>query len=197
MLRLSMEEKKDYIAKYAARTFSEKGYQLASLQDIATKARISKAGVYHYFKTKDDILAYVLIKHTDDFLVQMTERVKQSKEHNLNPRESLRKLIETYAKLVNRDKDLRRIVLRERHQLTGRNKQELLRKERAIFRLLKDGLKRISSVEKNIDPSVITFLFISVCHWLGYWFKEGKKYELNAIIDQSINIVFDGILNQN
>ncbi len=194
MLRLSMEERKDYIAKYAAKVFSEKGYQLASLQDIAKKARISKAGVYHYFKTKDDILAYIVIKHSEDFLVNMTARIRESRQEDLPPWESFRKLIKTYAKLVNRDRDRRLIVLRERHQLTGKNKNELLKRERAIFHLIRDELKKLDGIEKKIDQNVITFLFIAMSHWLGYWFREGKGLGLDDIIEQNIGIILQGIL---
>lgn len=195
MLRLSEQERKDYLAKYAAKVFSEKGYQVASLQDIALRAKISKAGIYYYFKTKEDILAYVLIKTTDYVLIEMKERVKKNKEQNLNPEESLRQLIKAYAEFINKDINFRGIVLRERHQLTGKNKQELYRKEKSIFHMIKDELKKLKTVEKNIDLNVTSFLFIGMSHWLGYWFKENKRLALESIIEQNINIILRGITN--
>ncbi len=196
MLRLSEQERRDYIAKYAAKIFAEKGYQIASLQDIASKAGISKAGVYHYFKTKEEILAYVLIKKTDDLFIEMKKRVKESYGQKLNQEESLRKLILAYANIINKDRDFRGIVLRERHQLTGINKQKLLKKEQAIFHLIKDELKKVHAVGKHIDPNVTTFLIIAMCHWLGYWFKEKKKFDLESIIEQNIEVILRGILNE-
>jgi len=35
---------------------------------VAQKAKISKAGIYYYFKAKENILAYLLIQNTDRFL---------------------------------------------------------------------------------------------------------------------------------
>ena len=190
---MGMEDRKEYILKYAAKVFSEKGYQLASLQDIAKKARLSKAGVYHYFKSKEEILANILISYSDAFIADLKESIRSSSEKGLSPKESFQKLIETYAGLVNKDRDRRLIVLRERHQLTGKYKKELLKREQMMFHIIKDELKKIDHLKNSIDTNVITFLFISMSHWLGYWYKEGKRLDLQAIIDQNIRLIFHGM----
>ena len=84
------------------------------------------------------------------------------------------------------------LVLRERHQLTGKNKRDLFKREQAIFHLLKEQLNKIPNIDKKIDLNVISFLFISMSHWLGYWFKERQERSLEEIIDQNIQVVFTG-----
>ena len=195
-IKISSEERKDFIAKIAAKVFSKKGYQGASLQDIALKTKISKAGIYHYFKSKDEILAYILIKYNDDCIMELKNDIKDSNEKSLSPQDSLKKLIGAYARLVNSDKVNRLIVLRERHQLTGNHKKELVKKERAIFHVMKDELNKIDNLGKNTNHNIITFLFISMSHWLGYWYKEEKGMGLEAIIDHNIQIIFHGILEK-
>lgn len=190
----SVQERKDFIAKIAAEVFSKKGYQVASLQDVALKAKISKAGIYHYFKSKDEILAYILIKHAAVSLMELKNGIEKSNEKNISPKDSLKQLIATYARLVNRNKANRLLVLRERHQLTGKHKKELAEKERAIFSVIKDEIARIDSMGENIDQNILTFLCISMSHWLGYWYKEGKGMELDTVIDHNIQIIFHGIL---
>jgi len=188
------QERKDFIAKNAAEVFSKKGYQVASLQDIALKAKMSKAGIYHYFKSKDEILAYILIKHATASLMELENGIQKNNEEKISPQDSLKHLIATYARLVNKNKANRLLVLRERHQLTGKHKQELAEKERAIFSVIKDEIARIDSMGKNIDQNILTFLCISMSHWLGYWYKEGKGMELDAVINHNIQILFHGIL---
>ena len=65
-----------------------------------------------------------------------------------------------------------------------------------MFRLIKNELQKIHNLEKKIDLNVIAFLFISMSHWVGYWFKEGKKLSLEAIINQNIWVIFHGILKR-
>jgi AcrR family transcriptional regulator len=196
LLKISLEERKDYIAKNACKVFSQNSYQTASLRDISREAKISKAGMYHYFKSKEEILAHILIKNSYLFLEKLKNIIKESKEKGLSPQDSFKKLMETYAQHVNSDKDERLIVLRERHQLTGRYKEELFKKEQAMFRLIKNELQKIHNLGKKIDLNVIAFLFISMSHWVGYWFKEGKKLSLEAIINQNIWVIFHGILKR-
>jgi TetR/AcrR family transcriptional regulator, cholesterol catabolism regulator len=196
LIKISLEERKDFISKVATKVFSKKGYQTASLQDLADEAKICKAGIYHYFKSKEEILAYILINISDRFLEKLKNGIKKIKEQGLSPQQSFKKIMEIYAQQVNNEEEKRSLVLRERHQLTGRNKIELYRREQAIFRLMKRELQKIHNLDKSIDPNVITFLFISMSHWLGFWFKEGKKSSLEAIIDQNIRVIFDGILKR-
>ncbi|NMD04239.1 MAG: helix-turn-helix transcriptional regulator, partial [Deltaproteobacteria bacterium] len=50
MIEKRRTAKKDYIAKVAVDVFFQKGYKESSLEDISNKGKISKAGIYHYFK---------------------------------------------------------------------------------------------------------------------------------------------------
>lgn len=193
MLRLSLDERKRYLANTAAIVFCEKGYQSASLQDVARKAKISKAGIYHYFKTKEDILALLLIQHTDLFLRVLKERIKESQTKGLDAKQAFQELIRTYADHLNQNKEVRLLVLRERHQLTGKNKRDLYKREQAIFHLLKTELGKIPHIDKKNHPNVISFLIIAMSHWMGYWFTEGDGLGLEEIIDQNIRIIFNGI----
>ncbi len=196
MSKQSQEDKKNLIAEVAATVFSKKGYATASLQDVALKASISKAGLYHYFKSKEELLSYIILRNTDIFLDILRASITESSEKKLLPKESLKNLIQVYARYLNHDKDLRLIVLRERHQLSSEYKKELFKREQEIFRLLRDELQKILDLEKDLDPNVITFLFISMSHWLGYWFREGGKLDMNEIIDQSIWAIFHGMLKR-
>ncbi len=129
MLKPGLEDKKDFIAKMAAGVFGQKGYKASSLQDVARQAEISKAGLYHYFKSKEDILFYILIKNSDLFLEKLKTSLSVSREQKLTPEESFVKLIRTYASHINNDEDKRLIVLRERHQLSAKRKKELFKRE--------------------------------------------------------------------
>jgi len=59
LFRSSLEEREKRLANIAVKIFCEKGYQIASLADIASKAKISTTGIFHYFKTKEDILFFL------------------------------------------------------------------------------------------------------------------------------------------
>lgn len=51
--------RKNEIIMIAAQLFMEKGYDRTSMQDVMTRAEIAKGTIYHYFKSKEDLLCEV------------------------------------------------------------------------------------------------------------------------------------------
>ena len=196
MFRPTLEERKNYIAKIATTVFAERGYKTASLQDIAEKAEISKAGIYHYFKTKEEILYYIIRNGHVRFLQVLQNCIKNSEENKTKPEIAFKQFIVTYASFINNEKETRLIILRDRHQLTGKYKKGLYKMEREVFDTLKSEIKRLPRVSKKHDPNVISFLIISMSHWMGYWLKEKGKLSLESAIEQSVDIIFHGILKK-
>ena len=54
------DERKKQILDAATTVFAKKGFADARMEDIANEARLSKATLYLYFKSKDDIIAAIL-----------------------------------------------------------------------------------------------------------------------------------------
>ena len=52
------EIRTEEIVQAAVQEFLEKGYEGASMDDIARRASLSKGGLYHHFRSKDEILIY-------------------------------------------------------------------------------------------------------------------------------------------
>jgi AcrR family transcriptional regulator len=56
------DERKAEIIDAAVIEFAEKGFEKASMESIAKRANLSKGGVYHHFKSKDEILLSAIKK---------------------------------------------------------------------------------------------------------------------------------------
>ncbi len=52
------EIRTEEIIQAAVQEFLEKGYERASMDNIARRASLSKGGLYHHFRSKDEILIY-------------------------------------------------------------------------------------------------------------------------------------------
>lgn len=53
-------EAKERIINAAVQLFSQKGYDATRVNDIASTAKVNKALIYYYFKSKEDILDYMV-----------------------------------------------------------------------------------------------------------------------------------------
>lgn len=188
------EDRKIHLAMIAASVFWEKGYNTASLRDISVRANISKAGLYHYFRSKEEILTFIIVRNTEEGERVLRGCIADNEREGVSPEEGLRRVIRTYATYVNKSKEIRLLVLRERHQLTGENKEKLYRMEQRVFRLLRDELKKVPSINRVYDRNLVAFLIISMSHWMGYWLRETGRLSLDAAIEESIDVLFKGML---
>lgn len=67
---------KEAIATAADRLFAKYGIEKSTMEDIAKEAEYSKATLYVYFKSKDEIYYYIVLKYMENLLEQMTTAIK-------------------------------------------------------------------------------------------------------------------------
>jgi AcrR family transcriptional regulator len=83
-------ERKSEIVKAARRLFQAKGYDKATIQDVMNHLGIAKGTIYHYFKSKDDLLEAII----DDIVDEDIERKRtMMKEMKGNALEKVRKIL--------------------------------------------------------------------------------------------------------
>ncbi|WP_171650122.1 TetR/AcrR family transcriptional regulator [Paenibacillus foliorum] len=61
------DEKRKEIIEAAKRVFRQKGYDLASVDEIVEEVKMSKGGVYHYFSGKEAIFEAILAERAGNF----------------------------------------------------------------------------------------------------------------------------------
>src|SRR5689334_22549804 len=69
--RLSAEDRRAAILDAALEVFSRRGYNGASIDEIATAAGISKALIYEHFPSKKDLHASLLERHVQEIFERL------------------------------------------------------------------------------------------------------------------------------
>jgi AcrR family transcriptional regulator len=77
MARLTKEERRRGIISAALKLFSEKGFYITTIPDIAEKVGMSVGNFYNYFTSKD-ILAKELIKFISEYLGEHIREINES-----------------------------------------------------------------------------------------------------------------------
>ncbi|PZF83729.1 TetR/AcrR family transcriptional regulator [Jiangella anatolica] len=83
------------IQRVALELFAQQGYDQTSLREISERLGMTKASLYYYFKSKDDIVHSLV----DDLLTAVDEVVGWAAEQDRTP-ENRRELIERYGKAI-------------------------------------------------------------------------------------------------
>lgn len=115
--------KRDVVAEFrrgeivqAARTvFARRGYQSATVDDIAEEARIAKGTLYLYFKSKEEIYLSALMKDVGDLQADAEKRIAAAS----GARDKLREFVAVRMEHSERNADFWRIYFSEFYGLAS------------------------------------------------------------------------------
>ena len=93
------EKRKLQIGIAAYEVIAGKGYNNFTIEDIANAAGLSKGGVLHYFKSKEDILIYLL----EQIYMRIEENIKRRAEKYRTAERKLEALIISYVATAKRN----------------------------------------------------------------------------------------------
>src|ERR1700756_241614 len=82
----------DHILRAAASVFAEKSFGLASIRDIAARARISFPRIYYYLRNKEELL-YLISRRAFEQLIALAESQIATTD---DPEERLRLFIRSH-----------------------------------------------------------------------------------------------------
>ncbi|MBP2450418.1 TetR/AcrR family transcriptional regulator [Mycolicibacterium lutetiense] len=92
------DRRKAEIVKTATRILTESGYQGMSLEEVAEQTDIAKATLYHYFSSKDALVAAALETLTEDVLQRLAAR--EEAIGKVGAREHLAALIDEQIRIL-------------------------------------------------------------------------------------------------
>lgn len=85
------EQTQERIVDVSVKLFIEKGYEQTTIQDILNALNLSKGGLYHHFKSKEEILEAVKQKRAQYAADMLRELIQNTKA--ANAKEKLKKII--------------------------------------------------------------------------------------------------------
>lgn len=151
---LGEESKKQLILRVATEIFAEKGFNEATIAEIARKANISEGSIYDYFKNKEDLLFSIPEERMEHFLSGLQEHL----EGIQGAQAKLRKLIWYHLNFYEKNKDyvlilLQNIHLNPRFYMT--QAYHLIREfSKLVAQIIEEG-KKEGSLKENLDSRLV------------------------------------------
>ena len=144
------EERRSLILTHAKTLIYKHGAGSCSMQDIADKAEISKAALYIYFKSKEDLLEAI----ADDAQKEFVEYAETKLTPEMNGIESLRMLWLCYIDILGEASDIFIGIGVKNYFLTERKSDEfILHSANASFLKLAKLIEKI--IKKGIDDGTL------------------------------------------
>ena len=182
------------ICRLAARVFYEKGYDGASMQDIAKAVGLTKAGLYHHVGSKDRLLFEIMNYGMDILDETVLQRVKQIAD----PREKLRQTIIGHIDLIVRARDLEiTVILHENRSLKGALRKKINARKREYIDYLEDLIRKVQEQEgvKPQPPTALTaFALLGMINWLYQWYHTEGPVKQAELAEYFVDFFFRGLL---
>lgn len=190
-----VEERREQIVKAATKLFSEQGYYLTTIQDIAREAGISVGLIYQYFKDKDDVL-FLTLKLVLETYEKVIPAALEGAEH---PLERLCLAIGAYCRVVDRLRDATVLTYRSTKSLRADRRTFIKEGETRTNRLLEGCLRACIAAGhvRPINDSLLVYQYVLFSHaWaLKQWALRGR-YSLEDYVEEGIKLLVEPFLTE-
>ncbi|MDR3554490.1 MAG: TetR/AcrR family transcriptional regulator, partial [Syntrophobacteraceae bacterium] len=160
------------IIESAKRVFANKGYDKATIAEIANDARVAERTIYEMFKTKEDLLLAI----SEDKFSSQNKYIESLFEPE-EPLAKLQRLIYYFSNLLLSDPSFAIVFLRDtklNKKLNIKSYSYLFDCISTLYKILDEG-KKDGTFREDIDNRVFKNLFFGAfSHLTVRWFVVGK-----------------------
>ena len=181
------------ILETAARIFCEKGFDKASMEDVADAVGLTKAGLYHHIGSKDELLFAIMSYGMDLFEEKVLNRVMTIAD----PLERLKAALRGHVLLVIRDRPKEvTVILHETNALKGRFRDRINARKKRYIKLLEKTFREMikSGAARRVDPSAAAFAMLGMINWIYQWYRPGGRLSDEDVADALSDVFLGGIL---
>src|ERR1051325_1040421 len=152
------DQKLEFILRTAARIFAEKNYHSTSMRDISRETNVSLAGLYHYCKSKEELLFLI----QDNCFGRVLERLEQRLEDVADPVTKLGIFIENHLSFFAANMAEMKVLSHEAESLGGElythvstRKDNYTKLARQILREVQDTLQTHEPIDMTAAPHAL------------------------------------------
>lgn len=184
-------ERKRQILVSAIKVFGDKGFQNATIAEIARDAGIGDATIYEYFESKEDLLLAIPVEITKELIPEINDHMMGIK----GAFNKLRKFIWWWLNYIEKNPGYGSIVLLELKTNKKYVSTEAYQAARIFYRIVLDIMKE-GQEEGTIKKEMNIFLARSLCvgaieHIVIRWLLKDKKYSLTQYADGLTDLLID------
>lgn len=176
----------------AAHVFLERGFDATSVSDIAAALGVTKAGLYHYFSSKERLLFEIISLGMDSIDAQVIDLVKGIRD----PEARLREILVRHAELATCNQGVVTRMVDEMRALAPAQRKHIEKRKRRYFELVRRTLVELRSAGRlcDVDPTVAAFSVLGMIIWLPQWFRPDRRLTGEEVATEVTKLALGGLL---
>jgi AcrR family transcriptional regulator len=185
------KERREQLLDVARALFAEKGFDGASVEEIAHRATVSKPVVYEHFGGKEGIYAVVVDREMDELLSRMTSAL----DEDAHPRTMLERAAGALLDYVDSSADGFRIMVRDSPVATSTG---------TFSSLLNDIASQVEHIlgvqfsTRGYDPKLAALYsqaLVGMVALTGQWWLDVRKPKKDEVAAHLVNLAWNGLSN--
>jgi AcrR family transcriptional regulator len=164
------DDKRIDIIEHCAGLFDKVGYHGTSMQMLADDVGLGKPSLYHYFRSKTDIL-YEMHQMHIDVLIQ---GLAADDEVRQDPAQALEKAAVLTLRQIAEHPGYVRAFMDHYRELEGKQRAEMRKRRREylarITNIVTSGIE--AGKFRKVDPDLATLAFLGMCTWAYQWYPR-------------------------
>lgn len=184
------EERREAILDRAAELFARSGFLGATVSDIARACGASKSLLYHYYRSKEEVLFGVMSSHIDKLVAETVAVCEGEGSASERLQALLRRFMKHYVGAANRQK----VLLNDLDYLPADKRDEIVVSQRRI-------VDAAQALLIEIDPDLAkspgeararTMLMFGMINWTSNWYDTAGPVSPERLADMAFAMVVPG-----
>lgn len=164
------EEKKKGILDKAAALIARKGFDVATMMDVAKACGTSKSHLYHYFPSKEKLLFAIVYEH----ITQQVEDIRRLVSQPGSAEERFERFVDSFVRGAARSRNEHVMLMNDLKFLPKAQRDHIISLEIELARILVELLREINPAlmaEERVQTPYALLLF-GMMIWTFTWYKR-------------------------
>ncbi|SHT30010.1 TetR family transcriptional regulator [Mycobacteroides abscessus subsp. abscessus] len=172
-------KKKEQIILSAIKIMNRKGYNGATMEEIAAELLMTKGALYYYFKNKEDLIyqCHELV------LTNAIEELQAHLEELVSYETRLRNMIKTHIAYAIKEKETFNMILKPDETFSSEQLKPILLKRQKYAHqfdtVIKEGMK---AKEFTItELKIARMILLGSMNWIQQWYQPDGKFNVEEL----------------
>jgi len=193
MTLTKIELRKKIILETATKIFSQRGFQEATITEIAKEAKVSEASIYEYFSTKEGLLFSIPAQASQNLFETMAFHLKLIRGAGNKLRAIAYLLMDSYQTNPEFAAVLMLFLKHNKKFLDTSGHHVIKEGVRQIKVVIEEGIES-GEFRENLNPYLIRSMVLgTIEHLVTNWVMTGNPESLIQFVDPLIDSLLAGI----
>ncbi len=163
------------------------------MRDISRATGVSLAGLYHYCKSKEELLFLI----QDNCFGRVLERLEERLQEVSDPLSKLRIFIDNHLSFFAANMAEMKVLSHEAESLAGELHTHVSTKKDKYTKLATKILKEIQQGQEaslQVDLTVATYALFGMMNWIYNWYDPSGKLKVSQLVDNVTRLFLRGFV---